>query len=103
MSVNPTPTAGGDATVLDVNDIYDMIGKVGRQIIRGAYAGNPMSVFDKGYLATGDTIEDMVLKMAASWRSRLSRRASRANSCGISANGLTSSSGRMSGTAMPVP
>lgn len=66
MSVNPTPTSGGDATVLDVNDIYDMIGKVGRQIIRGAYAGNPMSVFDKGYLATGDTVEDMVLKMAES-------------------------------------
>ena len=66
MSVTPTPTPGGDASVMDVNDIYGLIGKVGRQVIRGAYAGNPMSAFDKGYLPTGDTIEDFVIKLAES-------------------------------------
>ena len=68
MAILATPTAGAPtfADTENVNDVYGMIEKVGRQVISAAKARNPMDVFDKGFLEYGSTIEDVVIKAAVS-------------------------------------
>lgn len=46
-----------------VEEFNNMIGKVGKQMIREVTALNPLNVFNKGYMQKGDTLEVVVTKL----------------------------------------
>lgn len=46
-----------------VDEFNNMIGKVGKQMIREVTALNPLNVFNKGYMEKGDTLEVVVTKL----------------------------------------
>lgn len=46
-----------------VEEFNNMIGKVGKQMIREVTALNPLNVFNKGYMEKGDTLEVVVTKL----------------------------------------
>ena len=67
--VTPTYNAGvdGDDFVPSTfEELGDMIGKVAKQIIRENTTENHLSVFDKGFVENGDTIEEAVVELAES-------------------------------------
>ena len=67
--VNPTyvPGVDGDDYVpTTIEDLGEMIGKVAKQIIKDNTAINHLSVFDKGFVENGTTIEEAVILMAES-------------------------------------
>lgn len=68
MPVNATPTSGAPTfnEVMTANDVYGLIEKVGRQTFGAAAAKNPLSRFDKGFLANGAVLEETLVKAAAS-------------------------------------
>lgn len=68
MAVSPTYGKGTDAATYtnDVSTYYDMIFKVARQIFRGINTTDYLDTFDKGMVQNGKTIEEAVVKLAAS-------------------------------------
>lgn len=56
----------GDAyTPNQFAELGDMIGKVAFQVIRGIETSDPLSVFDKGKIDNGDTIEQAIVKLVS--------------------------------------
>lgn len=53
-----------DYTPNTIEEMGGMIGKVAFQVIRNANAVNPLYVFEKARVENGDTIEQVVIKMA---------------------------------------
>ena len=67
--VNPTyagGTNGDDFVPTTIEELGDMVGKIAKSIIRENTTENHLSVFDKGFVENGDTIEDAVVLLAES-------------------------------------
>lgn len=67
--VNPTygvGVGGDDYVPTTINELGGMIGKIAEQIIKDNTAINHLSVFDKGFVKNGTTIEESVILMAES-------------------------------------
>lgn len=73
MSIKPTYATGVEATDYEPNQyaVWDseqmeMIGKIAYTLIREVTASNPLSVFNKRPVDTGDTLEQVVIKLVES-------------------------------------
>jgi len=67
--VNPTyagGTNGDDFVPTTIEELGDMVGKIAKSIIRENSTENHLSVFDKGFVDNGDTIEEAVVLLAES-------------------------------------
>lgn len=68
MPINATPTNGSATfdTVANVNDVYGIIEKVGKQTFGEMRASNRLGRFDKGFLEYGTTVEETLVAAAES-------------------------------------
>lgn len=73
MAVKPNYTQGNPVSTFTPNQYpiwdqsqMDMIGKVAYSIIRGINASNPLAVFNKRPVDTGDTLEQVVVRLVDS-------------------------------------
>lgn len=67
--VNPTyagGTNGDDFVPTTIEELGDMVGKIAKSIIRENSTENHLSVFDKGFVENGETIEEAVVLLAES-------------------------------------
>ena len=67
--VNPTYGSGEngeDYTPTTIEEFGNMIGKIAKSVIRENTTENHLSVFDKGFVENGDTIEEAVVLLATS-------------------------------------